>query len=173
MLPVQQQPQAAYVNNAPVLPATTASSPHAFSIMDTYLNIGVGAESYMNSDKQSIFLKTKFLPLIGFEASVPHELIGNYSGNYRAAAFLEGGFFDFLRIQLLGGALRLKKSGNETIDPYVGVGLSLRLFKAIEISASANTTLPTSKFSESSLKSGYKFASGAVSVDIFKLFHLL
>src|SRR3989338_102750 len=167
-----QQPQPTYINNAPVLPVT-ASSPYAFSIMDTYLNIGVGAQSYLHN-KPSIFLKTKFLPLIGFEASLPN--VGNSFSGYRAAAYLEGGFFDFLRVQLLGGALQTKKSGSESVDPYVGIGLSLRLFKAIEISVSANTTIKSKlKFNEDDLLSvgGYKFASGAVSIDIFKLFHLL
>ena len=171
--PVQQQPQPTYINNAPVLPAT-ASSPHAFSIMDTYLNVGMGAESYFRFDKPSFFVKTKFLPLIGFEAAFPNRALENNSSDYRAAAYLEGGFFDFLRIQLLGGVLRLKRE--ETIDPYVGIGASLRLFKAIEISVSANTTIKSKfKFNEDDLLSvgGYKFASGAISVDIFKLFHLL
>ena len=167
--PVVPQPQRPYVESVPAI----STSPYAFSIMDTYLNVGVGMESYYQvNSRPSWFVKTKFLPLIGFEASLPNELGGNYASDYRAAAFLEGGFFDFLRVQLLAGGLRLNRSADKTIDPYVGVGLSLRLLKAIEISASVNTTL-NGDFADSPLRSGYKFASGAVSIDIFKLFHLL
>src|SRR3989338_6886161 len=116
-----------------------------FTNNDKYLSVGGGFESYFNGTQASVIAKTKFLPYLGFEFAMPALMWGINDSKlnhiYRFNTLLETTFFKFLNLHLKTGALFYSVPFGGYPKPFVGVGLNLRVFRFLDLSASVNSLI--------------------------------
>jgi hypothetical protein len=116
-----------------------------------YLSAGLGMETFDGHKGQTqgtYVLKAKLFPYLGFEGTLPAEILDNFSKGYRVGAVLEKNIFNKSAVSLNGGYIKRSfyLGPNEEMnfaihtqqtDPYVGLGLRLR-FNNLDVTAGIN-----------------------------------
>lgn len=82
-----------------------------------------------------LITRIKLLPYISFEGALPINELSMDS--YRVGAALEGKIFKHLSASMGGGIFHVQRyQGNESSDPFVGIGLKMKLLNHISVLAS-------------------------------------